>query len=176
MREGRERLFSGFMADTENSNSKFTVENIDNSCNQQGNNDVYGIINQLITNNELKKIANEGNEKEFIAFLQSNGFLPEKVVFNHSDPTVQEICNKTWCTTTHYLAYAEAGVVVLAVAAAMSVTIAAFTSTVLEKDFFDQAIEMAAVMKDKRFADKVKVQLRDWLNQEQAHQESEVQV
>lgn len=163
MRDLRTRIFDGFEADIDSNGKEFLLKTESNLYKKVNVENRYDKLNNLLTDKKLQMIVGQEDVTEFIEYLRDRGFLPQNVQKVSVDPTVQLICNKSWCGATHYLVYAEAGAVVLAVAAATSVFVVAAASVVEDKDLFDTAVEIANIMGNKSFADKVKDRINDWV-------------
>lgn len=160
----RDKLFNNFSSDMKD-NKEFIIKSSDFVKNKDTNNIVYDRIHNLVKDKKLISIVSKNDEREFLKYLQDVNFLPHNIVKSPIDPTVQLVCNKTWCVNTHYLAYAEGGVAVLGIVAAVSVYLAAATA-INGKDEFDFSIEIAKVLGGELFAKKVKDKLEEWISKQ----------
>lgn len=133
-------------------------------------------MENLLNDDRLNQIVHKQDVDSFLSYLQEKKLLPElRFATNNfnQNPSVQQICNSTWCTTTHVVAYAEGVAVVLALVAATSVTLAAAVKVVDDKDVVGLSVEMASVLGNENFANKVKEKL-DMLVQQQVEAVSNV--
>ncbi|MGK0607333.1 hypothetical protein [Enterococcus gilvus] len=163
----RERIFEQFAVDTSISNEgAFTIDA--NLEVKENSNDKYSKFRELVSDPYLTGVVNNSDEQTFIEYLQKTNCLPKRIVFfsdieEKNVPGIQRLCHNSWCTQTHYMVYAEAGVAILVVAAATSVTLAAATSVTDSKDELNLSIDLADIMGGKDFSEKVNRFILSWI-------------
>lgn len=129
----------------------------------------YSKLSKLANDSYLTSIVNNSDAKKFVEYLQKMNCLPQKIAISSKDdevdnfPGIQRVCHNSWCTQTHYMVYAEAGAVILVAAAAISVALAAATSAIDNKNEFDLSVELAAIMGNNDFSEKVKDFISSWI-------------
>lgn len=162
MRNGK-RVFSGF--DSGNGDS-FKITSSMTTNPELCQNTIYSKINELKEDAKLKQIVRNNNEEKFVQFLIKEKFLPDKITFSQNEPAVQLACTRTWCTSSHYLAYAEGAAVVLGVAVVVSVYVGGLKGLDQDRNILNSAVQLAVVMKGKSFGKKVQDYLDNWVNQQ----------
>lgn len=161
MRKERARIFNGFESDPSQSKSFSIQDSIDNFEKLPTDHSLFSQAKYFLHDAKLTKVALQNDPESFVKYLQENKFLPELTPENQVK-VAAVINSPDKKKNPNFAVYAATFVVILAIAAGVSVAFAtASDDNITLLDSFGLSVELAGMMNGQAFSDKVKTYLID---------------
>lgn len=168
MRKNRDRIFGDFQTDSAQViNNKFEIENqyetVHDELEQVSDSNLYGMVIKLLNDEKLQNYVEEGDVEAFIDYLRTTKVLPNSILITNEGPDVYRDCDNNWCVNTHVIGWTEFGIAIAAVFAIIAGIIGTLKVNEDEKSILGVSVELAAVMGNANFAEKVNESLQNWV-------------